>query len=289
MKIRHNHKKSIKAAKYNDKDYTVMYEVYINDKASDKEFDTEDEAYDYAEKLVSKGKSNVKIYKNFYNYNAKSHELSFVDAELCDTVSDKEVKASRVPTRRRAVKASKNHRRIMASTDLSNPYIRIFLTNLGKYNEGELIGEWVDLPVDSFDDVLARIGINDIYEEYFITDYETNIPKLTIDEYENLDTLNDMASQLDDLDESQLLIMAARLDIGESFEEAIAGCDDGSIYYDCYSDQDLGYELVDMLGGPEGLSKDTLEMYFDYDGFGSDARINGSFHEVEPGTLVELY
>ena len=111
MKIRHNHKKSIKAAKYNDKDYTVMYEVYINDKASDKEFDTEDEAYDYAEKLVSKGKSNVKIYKNFYNYNAKSHELSFVDAELCDTVSDKEVKASRVPTRRRAVKASKNRRR----------------------------------------------------------------------------------------------------------------------------------------------------------------------------------
>ena len=106
MKIRHNHKNAIKAAKYNDKDYTIMYEVYVNDKATDKEFDTEDEAYDYAEKLVSKGKSNVKIYKNFYNYNAKSHELSFVDAELCDTVSDKEVKASRIPTRRRAIKAS---------------------------------------------------------------------------------------------------------------------------------------------------------------------------------------
>lgn len=116
MKIRHNHKNAIKAAKYNDKDYTIMYEVYVNDKATDKEFDTEDEAYDYAEKLISKGKSNVKIYKNFYNYNAKSHELSFVDAELCDTISDKEVKASRIPTRRRAIKSSRNRRRITAAT-----------------------------------------------------------------------------------------------------------------------------------------------------------------------------
>ena len=24
--------------------------------------------------------------------------------------------------------------------------LRIYLTNLGKYNEGELIGEWLDLP-----------------------------------------------------------------------------------------------------------------------------------------------
>lgn len=26
-------------------------------------------------------------------------------------------------------------------------YINIYLTNLGKYNEGELVGEWVELPV----------------------------------------------------------------------------------------------------------------------------------------------
>lgn len=193
--------------------------------------------------------------------------------------------------RRKSVKASKRNKRkpIMAATDISNPYIRIFLTNLGKYNEGELVGEWVDLPVDDFDDVLERIGINDQYEEYFITDYETNIPKLSIGEYDDIDELNDMASQIDNLNEWQVLILSARLYNGESFEDALAGCDDGSIYYDCYSDQDLGYEIIDQIGGTEQLDKDTLEMYFDYDGYGRDARINGSFIEVEPGTLVELY
>lgn len=203
-------------------------------------------------------------------------------------ISDKEMRKPIGSTcGKKSVKASRKP--IKAATDISNPYIRIFLTNLGKYNEGELVGEWVDLPVDDFDEVLERIGINEQYEEYFITDYETNIPNLTIGEYDSIDELNDMASQIDGLDEGQILIMSARLYNGESFEDALAGCDDGSIYYDCYSDQDLGYEIIDQIGGTEQLDKDTLEMYFDYDGYGRDTRLNGSFIEIEPGTLVELY
>ena len=31
---------------------------------------------------------------------------------------------------------------------------RIFLTNLGKYNEGILIGKWVDLPCDNLEEEL---------------------------------------------------------------------------------------------------------------------------------------
>lgn len=52
--------------------------------------------------------------------------------------------------------------------------MNIYLTNLGKYNEGELIGEWVELPVsqEELQKVFERIGINEEYEEYFITDYE---------------------------------------------------------------------------------------------------------------------
>jgi hypothetical protein len=45
--------------------------------------------------------------------------------------------------------------------------MKIFLTNLGKYNEGELIGEWVELPVsqEELQKVFERIGINEEYEE----------------------------------------------------------------------------------------------------------------------------
>ena len=45
--------------------------------------------------------------------------------------------------------------------------MKIFLTNLGKYTEGYLIGKWVKLPVSEevLDKVLEEIGINEYYEE----------------------------------------------------------------------------------------------------------------------------
>ena len=41
--------------------------------------------------------------------------------------------------------------------------LRIYLTNLGKYNEGQLIGEWVELPCtdEELEAVKERIGISD--------------------------------------------------------------------------------------------------------------------------------
>ena len=64
--------------------------------------------------------------------------------------------------------------------------MNIYLTNLGKYNEGELVGEWVKLPVsdEELQEVFKRIGINKEYEEYFITDYECDFYE--IGEYEKL-------------------------------------------------------------------------------------------------------
>ena len=45
--------------------------------------------------------------------------------------------------------------------------IAIYLTNLGRYNEGYLMGEWIKLPIpkDKLQEVLDRIGINEQYEE----------------------------------------------------------------------------------------------------------------------------
>ena len=57
--------------------------------------------------------------------------------------------------------------------------MRIYIANLGKYNEGELVGAWFTPPVD-FEEVKERIGLNDEYEEYAIHDYE--LP-FAIDEY----------------------------------------------------------------------------------------------------------
>ena len=69
--------------------------------------------------------------------------------------------------------------------------LNVFITNLGKYNEGELVGEWLKLPCteEELQASLKRIGINKEYEEYFITDYESDCG-IKIGEYENIIELN---------------------------------------------------------------------------------------------------
>ena len=81
--------------------------------------------------------------------------------------------------------------------------MEIFLTNLGKYVEGYLVGQWVKLPVpeDKLESILKEIGINDEYEEYFITDYETSFCGLrdVLGEYERIEMLNELAEMLESL------------------------------------------------------------------------------------------
>ena len=40
----------------------------------------------------------------------------------------------------------------------------VYIANLGKYNEGYLVGDWFSFPIDE-DDVAERIGLNEYYEE----------------------------------------------------------------------------------------------------------------------------
>lgn len=61
-----------------------------------------------------------------------------------------------------------------------------FITNLGKYNEGALVGEWVKFPTtaEELKKVFERIGIGSkdefgqTYEEWFITDYDCYVDGL---------------------------------------------------------------------------------------------------------------
>ena len=60
--------------------------------------------------------------------------------------------------------------------------MQVYIANLGKYNEGELVGAWFTFPID-FEEVKEKIGLNDEYEEYAIHDYE--LP-FTVDEYTSI-------------------------------------------------------------------------------------------------------
>ena len=168
-----------------------------------------------------------------------------------------------------------------------------FITNLGKYNEGELVGEWVKFPTtaEEMKEVFKRIGIGQRddfgqpYEEWFITDYDCYVDGLysKLGEYENLDELNYLASKLDEMSESEYAQFQAGMEMGDhcgSLQEIInltENLDCYEVYPDIHDYDDLGryyIEELDVMQVPE-----HLQNYIDYEAYGRDVALeeNGTF------------
>ena len=168
-----------------------------------------------------------------------------------------------------------------------------FITNLGKYNEGELVGEWVKFPTtaEELKEVFKRIGIGQKddfgqpYEEWFITDYDCYVDGLysKLGEYENLDELNYLASKLDEMSESEYAQFQAGMEMGDhcgSLQEIInltENLDCYEVYPHIADYDDLGryyIEELEVMQVPE-----HLQNYIDYEAYGRDVAMdeNGSF------------
>lgn len=161
--------------------------------------------------------------------------------------------------------------------------LSIFLTNLGRYVEGALVGCWVKLPVsaDKLNAVLEKIGINEQYEEYFITDWETSISGLhdAISEYSSVVALNELAEMLEELssdDEDKLgavLEVESCRSVGE-IKELIEQLDNFNLLPDIQEDEDLGYYYAEECCSIE--IPEHLRSYFDYEAYGRDIRLEST-------------
>lgn len=174
---------------------------------------------------------------------------------------------------------------------------RAFVTNLGAYNAGALIGKWVDFPTyntdGEWDDLLHSIGVvNDLTdedelkeipdnlkdvacEEYFITDYDDDYEICKgFGEYEQLDDLEDIAEELDDMDKwRQSVIIAIMNDENCDVQKAKDIYDDGfALFCDPDSDSSIGYEYAEETGLLSGIPED-ITSYFDYESYGKDLRL----------------
>ena len=168
-----------------------------------------------------------------------------------------------------------------------------FITNLGKYNEGELVGEWVKFPTtaEEMKEVFKRIGIGQRddfgqpYEEWFITDYDCYVDGLydKLGEYESLDELNYLASKLDEMSDSEYAQFQAGMEMGDhcgSLQEIInltENLDCYEVYPNIEDYDDLGryyIEELEVMQVPE-----HLQNYIDYEAYGRDVAMdeNGSF------------
>lgn len=164
----------------------------------------------------------------------------------------------------------------------------IALTNLGKYNEGELVCKWLDLPAtdEEIQAAFEAIGVadNTEYEEYFISDYVSEI--LPIGEYTNLEELNEQAEKIDNYSEEELEILLAILEAtGDDIDSACETLEQGdyTYYADLATYADLAEELVNdgYLDVPERLLP-----YIDYDQIGRDLNYSGEFTQTANGFLA---
>lgn len=173
-----------------------------------------------------------------------------------------------------------------------------FVTNLGKYNEGQLVGEWVKFPTtaEEMQEVFKRIGINAEYEEIFITDYDVDIPHLyeKLGEYENLDTLNYLASRIQELSASEREQYDAILESGASFpgDREVEGyinlthnLDRFDILPDVHDESDLGNYWVNESGAYDTKSMGTLANYIDYEAFGRDIQLDEGGYFSDAGYI----
>ena len=183
-------------------------------------------------------------------------------------------------------------------------FMKAFVTNLGKYNEGELIGEWVEFPIDEddFNKVLEKIGISDkedkdgvIYEEWFVTDYDCNLPGFDwkdLGEYPSYEQLNEFGELVERAnDYSDPDAVADAYEVLGDLEQAIDGLDNGDIifYSGIDTQEELGERIIDEEFAGE-ISDELLERYFDFDALGRDIRLEYSQQEEDdPETAGEYW
>lgn len=183
--------------------------------------------------------------------------------------------------------------------------LRGALTNLGKYNEGDLDYVWVPFPCDEddFQEYLKQIGIGEdhgdgsVYEEYFFSDWDTDydwVDLSNLGENEDFDDVNEYAGSLESIvDDNKEEEFKAAMEYSGDFHDAVDLIANDSVVkisdeiQSSRMDEAIGYYYVDSIGF-SGLS--NVENYFDYEAYGRDVRIEYyPMDDGDPETAEEYW
>ena len=181
----------------------------------------------------------------------------------------------------------------------------IFLTNLGKYNEGELVGEWLRLPVsrEELSQSFSRIGIGSVnesghcYEEWFITDYECPFPGLyeLLGEYEDLNRLNYFAALLEGLPEADRKKLGAIMGSGchsvhslNELIQLILNLDCYELLEDIREESDLGHLYLQEHRSCSPCGNCPMASYIDCASLGRDLALDEDGYFTEDGYVRSL-
>ena len=161
--------------------------------------------------------------------------------------------------------------------------LSVYVANLEEYVKGNLVGDWISLPIEEngWKDFLKTIGSP---EEIAIHDYEDNLglDGLEIVEYMSIKELNELGEHIENIDTCDIDAINALYEALGDFEEALACLEsDGYVYYGNMTMEEVAQEYIEEYYViPEGL-----ENYIDYKAFARDM-IYDSYYETDYGVIA---
>ena len=158
----------------------------------------------------------------------------------------------------------------------------VYIANLEEYVKGNLVGDWISLPIeeDDFKDFLKTIGNP---EEIAIHDFENNsgLEGVEIGEYMRLKELNELAERIENINIDEIYIVNALYEALEDFEQALHYYEsDNYVYYGDMTLEEIAQEYIEeCYDVPNGL-----ENYIDYKAFARDMQYD-SYYETDYGVI----
>lgn len=174
---------------------------------------------------------------------------------------------------------------------------QVWIGNYGRYNEGDLVGAWLELPFepDRLDSFLKdRCGVDATHEEYGIFDTDLGGPmgELGIDvgefaDLEDLNILAEIATRASDRDiisvKTYMDQRGTTVDAPLEYANALLQADDIPFFE--WTDGGEGYSspeeryayqyIEEVYGDISQLPSDTLAEHFDFEGYGRDLTFEG--------------
>ena len=178
--------------------------------------------------------------------------------------------------------------------------IKGYITNLGRYNEGVLAYKLISFPIsdEELNEALKEIGCkyvdengvvhNPLYEEYFFSDWECEIP-FDFGEYPNISEVNDIAERVEALPKHEQEVLEVILEEHTSnIDEAlrIVENDRYITWWDCDCMADVAERMAAEFGDLNDVPE-RLQYYIDYEAWGRDLDLEGTFLEGD-GFFIEV-
>ena len=163
--------------------------------------------------------------------------------------------------------------------------LSVYIANLEEYVKGNLVGDWVSLPIEKsdFEDFIKTIGNP---EEIAIHDFEDNLglDGLKIGEYMSIEELNELGELIENIDPCDVDVLNALYEALGYMGDALdcLESEDYTFYKNMTMEEVAQEYIEDCYDIPEGL-----ENYIDYKAFARDMLFD-NYYDTSYGVIEIL-